>query len=133
MRRVKAYISEFITMKAREMVTNPQEKIALTNNSQMSRQSLKHFVESRTAEGLSRGEIDYLIAKAPEVIKKPELNIPNPKQEKYPGSTLLGKLYPEKGKAVMVLLDKEKEIRDILSIHYKSEKGFRDALLKAIK
>ena len=124
---VSKYVDEFSKMKKGDMVDNPDFKLPISKNAQFSRKSLKHFVEERQAAGNSKSEINYLLQKAPEVTEKPELNILNPNQN-YKGSSLLGRFYPDSSKAVMVILDKGGEVRDIISLHFKNKQSFENLM-----
>lgn len=125
---IKSYIEEFIKMKEGEKISNPEFCILICDKAQFTRKSLKHFVESRLKARNSREEIYYLIDKAPEVINKPQINIPNTNKT-YPNSFLLGRFYEDVNKAVMVILDKGNDIRDIISLHFKNKSDF-DYLMK---
>ena len=124
MSKIHKLIDEFIVMKPGEMIENPTGIIHLGNTAQFTRRSLKHFIESRTRSGNTREEINYLIKKAPEVIGNPQLNIPNPNKT-YPGSSLLGRLYNDTNKAVIIILDKGEKVRDIISLHFKNRIDFQ--------
>ena len=106
-------------------IKNPQGLIPISKNSQFTRRSFKHFLENRTKAGNTREEIDYLISKAPEVTENPELSIKNPNQN-YPDSTLLGRYYDDSNKAVMTVLDKGGDVRDIISLHFKKRSDFEE-------
>jgi hypothetical protein len=88
------------------------------------KRSLKHFVDSGITQGNSWDEINYLLKNVREVIEYPELNIPNPKQDKYPGSSLLGKFNEDERKAIIVILDAGGTPRSIISLHFKKKADF---------
>ncbi len=121
------YVNEFYDMNVGELISDPNEKILFTSDTEMSRRALKHFVESRTKQGLSKEEILYLLDKAPQVIRDPELNMPNASRS-YPNSFLLGRFYENKNKAVMVVLDFKGEIKEIISLHFKNKSDFKNLL-----
>lgn len=123
-----APIDEFIKLKPGEKISDPTGIIPMGDKAQFTRKSFKHFIESRTAEGLEKSEIEYLVSKAPEVVSSPELKTLNVNQKDYPGSDLLGRYYEDSNKAVMVVLDKNKEIRDIISLHFRNKKDFESLM-----
>lgn len=121
---VEKYANEFIAMESRERVSRPNEVVPISNSAQFTRRSLKHFIESRQKAGNSSEDIFYLLKEAPEVTEHPQVKILNPNQKKYPDSIVLGRYYEAKNKAVMVVLDKGKEIRDIISLHFRKRSDF---------
>lgn len=126
-----ALVDEFVVTPRGVKIPNPGQSIMVTNNSRFTRKSFKYFVESRLAQGVSKAEIIYLVKRAPDVINNPDLNIKNPKG-KYISSRLLGSYFVDTQKAVMVVLDGGDEIKDIISLHFKSKKSF-DSLFELYK
>lgn len=113
------------------MIRDPEGSILIAKNIQFTRRSLKHFIESRTSQNRSLVDIRYLLERVGEVIDRPELKISNPKQSKHPGSLLLGRFYPQEGKAVMVVLESGKEKGSIISLHFRKKKDFYKLIMRA--
>jgi hypothetical protein len=132
-KKIQKYAKEFFAMENGEAIAYPEESLFVSATAQFTRRSLKHFVESRLSQGNTLEDIYLLLERVCGVIENPELNIPNPKKERYPTSSLLGRFYEEKGRAVMVVLDGEKEngMRDIISLHFKKKKDFYHLAVRA--
>jgi hypothetical protein len=90
--------------------------------------SLKHLAGSRIAQGNSWDEIVQLLKSVRRVSERPEITIPNPKNDKYPKSLLLGVFYKELGKAIILILDAGEKPQDIISLHFKKKKDFEKLL-----
>ena len=125
---LKKYTAEFMNMGIGEKISNPTERVPVSRVAQFTRRSLKHFIESRQKARNSTEDIWYLIEKAPEVTENPQINILNPNQKRYPGSVVLGRYYEDKNKAVMAILDRGGEIRDIVSLHFRKRSDFEELL-----
>jgi hypothetical protein len=125
---LKKYAAEFMAMKIGQRIINPTEVIPISKTAQFTRKSLKHFIESRQKSGNNSEDILYLLDKAPEVTEHPQVNIFNPNQEKHPGSVVLGRWYADKNKAVMAILDRGGEVRDIISLHFRKKSDFENLL-----
>ncbi len=123
--KLRTQVDELMSKKEGEMIERPDEKIQVSSNAQFSRKTLKHFLESRTKQGMKNSDIEYLLSKAPEVTSSPEINIKNPSQ-KYKDSSLLGRYYDDSNKAVMVVLDKGGNVRDIITLFFTKRKDFEN-------
>lgn len=117
----------FFLQKTGRKISNPTQKIQISSCAQFTKKSLKHFIESRKKAGQSKKEIHYLLEKAPEVTTNPQIEITNPNKT-YPNSLLLGRFYTDVNKAVMVVLNKDGNVRDIISLHFKKKSGFEELL-----
>ncbi len=121
---MKEYAREFISIKKGDWIARPQEIVSVSSTARFTRKSLKHFIESRVAHGNSWDDIEYLLENACEISEIPQLEITNPNQRNYPGSFLLGSYYKDKKKAVVIILDKGKSPRSIISLHFAKRKAF---------
>jgi hypothetical protein len=123
--KLKKYAGEFWNMGRGQKITDSRQIIFVSETAQFTRRSLKHFIESRTAQRNSWDDVCYLLEKAGEVTERPQLKLKNPNQRNYPGSFLLGSFYEEKKKAVIVVLDCMGFTgRDIVSLHFTKKTAF---------
>jgi hypothetical protein len=104
------------------------QSVRISNTAKFTVRSLKHFAQSRIAQGNSWNEIIQLLKNARRVSEMPEVIIFNPKQDKYPQSLLLGVFYKELDKAIILILDAGDKPRDIVSLHFKKRKDFEKLL-----
>jgi hypothetical protein len=126
--QIRKYAKEFLKMERGEKIADPKEIISISRTVVFTRRSLKHFIESRTAQGISRSDIYFLLKKASEIIRNPQLSILNPNQSNYPGSFLFGSFYKEKKKAVIVMLDRKEGARNIITIYFAKRSAFFKSL-----
>lgn len=114
-------------MKIQE-VEQQNKSVQISDVARFTVRSLKHFANSRIAQGNSWDEIVQLLRSARHVSEAPTIIIPNPKQDKYPQSSLLGVFYEELDKAIILILDAGEKPRDIISLHFKKKKDFEKLL-----
>jgi hypothetical protein len=126
--QIRKYAREFFNMKKGEKIADPQEMVPVSPTTGFTRRSLKHFVESRVAQGSSWSDINYLLKKVGEVTENPQLKIRNPNQRNYPGSTLLGSFYEDKKKAVIVILDKGRISESVVTLYFTKGADFFELL-----
>lgn len=122
--KIKRYAREFLDMKKGEKIANPQETVPVSRTARFTKRSLKHFVESRVAQGNTWDDIRYLLEKVGEVTENPQLRIRNPNQNNYPGSFLAGNFYEDKKRAVIVVLDKGTGSQDVVSLYFTKKADF---------
>jgi hypothetical protein len=115
---------EFFSMKKGEIIASPQETISVSRVARVTRRALKHFIESRVAQGNSWDDIDYLLKKVGEITENPQLNIKNTNQHNYPGSLLLGNFYADRKLAAMVVLDQGNAVPEVVSLYFTKKAAF---------
>lgn len=124
-KQVHDAVDEFFTMAKGVEVNDNAKTISLAEGVSVSRKALKHIVESRKVDGMSGEDIKTLVAKVPEVLKSPDLNIPSPNNEKYQLST---KLYPQENKATIVVHEPDGTIENVVTAYYKNQKKYKKYL-----
>lgn len=122
---IVSQIDKFYDLEKGVDIENPNGRIFLTDNASLSRKVLKHIVEERkTKDGLSSGQIAYLLEKAPNAISNPEIEFIN-KNPSYPESIVRGKYDKKTDQGIMVVLDKATgEVREIINLFGKEARKF---------
>lgn len=115
---------EFFSMKKGKMIAFPRETIFISHVARITRRALKHFVESRVAQGNSWDDIEYLLKKVSEITESPQLKIKNPNQRNNPGSLLLGTFYADRKLAVIVILDQRNVVPEVVSLYFTKKAAF---------
>ncbi len=108
-------------------ITDPLS-IQVSTSAKFTERSLKHFIHSRLSQGNSWDEFTCLLQNARTITRLPQINILNPKQDKYPGSLLLGTYFEKLDKAIIAILDAGNEPKDIISLHFRKRKDFERLL-----
>ncbi|OGH68925.1 MAG: hypothetical protein A3I29_00480 [Candidatus Magasanikbacteria bacterium RIFCSPLOWO2_02_FULL_44_11] len=120
----KQCLEEFYDLKPGEIIKNPDVYLLITEKTRISRRAIKHIVETRKLDGLSKERIGYLFYMTPETIRYPEIDYENPNQKKYPGSKLLGKFDEASNQGILVIIDKGEHVKDIINIFGRKAKKY---------
>jgi hypothetical protein len=124
MEKINEYIYEFSFMPRSAFIKNPTEEICLDRGIKMSRMGLKHIVESRMEDNYSVAQIVAMVYRLSEVINASEIDIENPNQ-KYWGSRIAGKLYPDEERGLMVIYQQDgNNIKYAYNAYYRPQKRF---------
>jgi hypothetical protein len=124
MEKFGKYICEFSLMPRGAFIKNPMGEIWLDGGMKMRRMGLKHIVESRLEDNYSIAQIIAMVYRIPEIVGNPEINIENPNQ-KYWGSRIAGKLYPDEARGLVVIYQQESNgIKCIYNVYYRPQKRF---------
>ena len=123
-RTIGRSIDEFFPMRKGELIASPYEEIILLANIKMRRIGLKHIVESRKEDGYSSEEIKNMLPRIPEVLGHPEVDVVN-KNKRYPDSRIAGKAYVVEKRALLVLYQKQGQIKTIYNLYFRDIKRFQ--------
>jgi hypothetical protein len=122
--KINDYIDEFFFMEKGDLISYPNDNIALDKKSTLSKIGLKHIVESRKDDHYSAKEIKDSASRVLQVMKYPELDMPNT-NKKYPHSRINGKAYPQEGRALLVIYQLDRGIRIVYNFYYRDINRFR--------
>jgi hypothetical protein len=124
MEKIIEYIREFFVMERGALIKNPMKETYLDSEIIIRRIGLKHIVESRGEDHYSMAQIENMILRIPEVFFDPEFDIKN-SNPKYEGSRIVGKLYEEENRGLMVIhqLD-DRGIKCVYNAYYRPRGRF---------
>jgi hypothetical protein len=128
---VEDLVDQYYILEKGARIEKVDEYISLGTGIKIRRRLLKHIVEQRMdKDHMLKEEIKEMMARVPNAIEFKEFETFNSNQGTFPGSVIIGKLYKEIGKGLLVVKGDKHDFQEIFDAFYREEKRFNKFMEK---